>query len=356
MTLRLILVGLGARAQFWMRVIRDNPDCTIVGLIDPSEAARERALAQWPDAVASADLDIVGKVEADAIVLITPPSGREAQMEAACRAKLPILAEKPLADSVPLARRYVEMAEEAGIPLMVGLNFRYLPVTQKTKSLFATTVGKPEFSRFTYERWRDGTLARLNKYPLTMAQPMLWEQSIHHFDLMRYVYESEVVSVSAKTFNPSWSMYADDANVSALFTFANGVIVNYQGTWQSNWEQPGFTWRHDCAKGVVMQNDQFGDLHYALLHDENLTEVALPPYEQWYHDAVLLLEAFVAALKGEAELQCSGRDHLRSLEMVEACIISSTEQRTVDITEFGAAKGPEREVLRLAPTLRPERA
>lgn len=349
MTLRLILVGLGARAQFWMRVIKDNPDCTIVGLIDPSEAARERGLAQWPNATASADLDIVGKIEADAIVLITPPGGREAQMEAACRAKLPILAEKPLADSVPLAKRYVEMAEEAGVPLMVGLNFRYLPVTQKTMSLFDTTVGKPEFSRFTYERWRDGTLARLNKYPLTMAQPMLWEQSIHHFDLMRYVYQSELVSVSAKTFNPSWSMYADDANVSALFTFANGVIVIYQGTWQSNWQEPGFTWRHECAEGVVMQNDQFGDLHFALRHDKQLTSVELPPYEQWYNDAVLLLEAFVAALKGEAELQCSGRDHLRSLHMVEACIISSTENRTVDITEFGAESGSNEKVVRSNP-------
>ena len=64
MTLRIILVGLGARAQFWMRVIRENPDCTIVGLIDPSEAARERAKAQWPDAAASADLSLVGQVEA----------------------------------------------------------------------------------------------------------------------------------------------------------------------------------------------------------------------------------------------------------------------------------------------------
>jgi len=356
MTLRLILVGLGARAQFWMRVIRDNPDCTIVGLIDPSEAARERALAQWPEAIASADLEIVGKIEADAIVLITPPGGREAQMEAACRAKLPILAEKPLADSVPLAKRYVEMAEEAGIPLMVGLNFRYLPVTQKTMSLFGTTVGKPEFSRFTYERWRDGTLARLNKYPLTMAQPMLWEQSIHHFDLMRYVYQSELVSVYAKTFNPSWSMYADDANVSALFTFANGVVVNYQGLWQSNWQEPSFTWRHECTQGVIVQNDQFGDLHYALQQDAALTSVALPEYEQWYHDAVALLEAFVAALKGEAELQCSGRDHLRSLQMVEACIISSTENRSVDIAEFGAASGPNGKVSRSNPAPQPEQA
>lgn len=337
MTLRFILVGLGARAQYWMRVLRDNPDCTIVGMVDPSETARARALEQWPDAVASADLSIVGAVAADAILLATPPGGREAQMEAACRAGLPILAEKPLADDVDLAARYVAMAEAAGVPLMVGLNFRFLPVTQKTRELFDTTVGQPEFSRFTYERWRDGRLARLNKYPLTMAQPMLWEQSIHHFDLLRYVYRSEPVQVYARSFNPSWSMYADDANVSALFTFANGMTVNYQGLWQSGWQQPGFTWRHDCKDGVVMQNDQFGDLHFARHGDADLTAVPLPPYEQWYDDAVMLLAAFVAALKGEAELTCTGRDHLHSLRMVEACIVSSREGRAVDPAELRSA-------------------
>jgi predicted dehydrogenase len=327
--LRIILVGLGARAQFWMRVIRENPDCTIVGLIDPSEAARERALAQWPEAKASASLELVGQVEADAILLATPPGGREAQMEAACRAKLPILAEKPLADSVALAQRYVEMAEDAGVPLMVGLNFRFLPVTQRTLQLIDDTVGKIAFSRFTYERWRDGWLARLNKYPLTMDQPMLWEQSIHHFDLMRYVLKAEPVEIYAKTFNPPWSMYRDDANVSALFTFDDGAIVNYQGTWQSNWKTPGFEWRSECERGVIVQKDQFGDLNYALRDQDDLTPVPLPPYEQWINDAVALLASFVAALRGTAPLLCTGRDHLNSLRMVQACILSSQSGQAI---------------------------
>lgn len=340
--LRIILVGLGARAQFWMRVIRENPDCTIVGLVDPSEAARSRALEQWPNAIAAADVSLLGQVEADAVLLATPPGGREAQMEAACAAGLAILAEKPLADSVELAARYVEMAEAAGVPLMVGLNFRFLPVTQQAIRLFDETVGAPEFARFTYERWRDGWKPNFNKYPLTMDQPMLWEQSIHHFDLMRYVYKSEPVQVFGKTFNPSWSMYRDDANVSALITFANGVTVNYQGLWQSNWQAPGFQWRSECARGVVIQNDQFGELNYALHGDAALTSVPLPPYEQWINDAVALLAAFVDALRGTAPLLCSGRDHLNSLRMVQACVLSSKLGQAIDPADLDL--GAKREI------------
>ena len=39
---------------------------------------------------------------------------------------------------------------------------------------------------------------------------MLWEQSIHHFDLMRYCYQAEVRSVQATTWNPPWSLYRDE--------------------------------------------------------------------------------------------------------------------------------------------------
>ncbi len=328
--LRIILVGLGARAQFWMRVVRENPQCTIVGLIDPFEDARTRALAQWPEATASGDLDLITQLDADVVLLATPPGGRERQIELACEAGLAILAEKPLADSVERAARYVAMAEYAGVPLSVGLNFRFLPVTQHTLGLFADMVGPPEFGRFTYERWRDGWKPNFNKYPLTMDQPMLWEQSIHHFDLMRFVYRSEPISVFGSTFNPSWSMYRDNANVSALIRFANGVEVNYQGLWQSNWQKPGFQWRTECQKGVVVQNDQFGDLNYALHADAELTSVSLPPYEQWINDAKSLLDAFVAAMRGTAPLPCTGRDHLNSLRMVQACIVSSRQGQAVN--------------------------
>jgi predicted dehydrogenase len=333
--IRIILVGLGARAQYWLQVIAASSDCELVGLVDPLPAARKRAAEKCPGVAVVAELgDIIGRVEADAVLLASPPGGRERQMELAVGAGLPILAEKPLADSVASAARYVAMAAAAGVPLMVGLNFRYLPVTRAAMQLFTDRVGAPEFARFTYERWRDGRMPHINKYPLTMAQPMLWEQSIHHFDLLRYVYRSEPVEIFARTFNPSWSMYADDANVSALITLANGVTISYQGTWASNWSKFGFEWRTECALGTVIQADQFGALSYAFREDPALTPVPLPPYEQWMDDAADLLAAFIGALRHEHELQCSGADHLKSLRMVEACILSAQTGRAINPSDL----------------------
>nr|MCU0909155.1 Gfo/Idh/MocA family oxidoreductase [Paracoccaceae bacterium] len=197
--LRILMVGLGARSRVWRQVIDADPRARLVGVADsdPARAAAVGAETGLPHATDLATL--AAKAPADAVILVTPPFGRAPQITAACTARLAILAEKPLADSLPEAETFVAQTQAAGVPLMVGLNFRYLAVTQALKTLFAPDrLGPPAFGRFLYERWRDGHQPHINRYPLTMRHPMLWEQSIHHFDLMRYVYASEPVAISAR--------------------------------------------------------------------------------------------------------------------------------------------------------------
>ncbi len=335
--IRLIVVGLGARAHTWLKVAGDNPDITIVALCDPDPAARAQASAQFPDLPIGADITDVIATGADAALLATPPDNRDAQIEACCQHGIAILAEKPLSDSVAAAARFVAMAEAAGIPLIVGLNFRYLAVTQEMRRLLNSgAIGRPEFGRFIYERWRDGTQDWLNSYPLTMQHPMLWEQSIHHFDLMRYVYDAEPEYVQAHTFNPSWTMYASDANVAALIGFKGGFHVTYQGTWQSGHEPMNFNWRTDGSEGIVVQQEMFGGLAWAKRMEKSLTPVPLPEHFAWITDAEALLGRFVAMLRGSVPFECTGRDHLQSLLMLEACILASDRRATVTIDEVRA--------------------
>ena len=162
---------------------------------------------------------------------------------------------------------------------------------------------------------------------------MLWEQSIHHFDLMRFVYGVEPVCISARTFNPSWSMYDGDANVGALITFTGGLEVTYQGTWAGNWQKMGFEWRTECQRGVALQQEMFGALSYAIRDDPELTPVPLPESEPWVDDARALLADFVSHFRKGIPLPCPGTDHLNSLRMVEACIRSSNGEGTVSLCE-----------------------
>jgi predicted dehydrogenase len=337
MTLRILLAGLGVRGRHWAEVITRSPRTEIAAYVDPNPTAIERTAAEYGECPSfeTVEAALASSKDIDAVVLANPPIGREAQVRASTERGLPMLIEKPLALSVEEAAYLTEIGEAANVPIMVGLNFRYLGVTKATKQILRDeTVGSASFARFTYERYRDGNRPDLNKYPLKMDQPMLWEQSIHHFDLMREVYQSEPVSVMSQTWNPPWSMYESDANVAALFTFENGMIVNYQGTWQSGWAEPQFEWRTDCTNGVISQRHQFGDLFYAQRFDNGLKPIVLPPHEQWITETAGLLDAFVDTVADNEPLQCSARDHLTSLAMVEACILSSRENRSVSIAEI----------------------
>lgn len=336
-TVRVILAGVGVRGRHWAEVLRRAPRAEIAAYCDPNPSALAAACERYGQrpTFESAEAALASLDGVEALLLANPPLGRESQVRAACARGIPMLIEKPLALDVNEAAHLVAIAEASNVPLMVGLNFRYLDVTLETMRLLAEgTVGAAAFGRFTYERWRDGNRPDLNKYPLRMDQPMLWEQSIHHFDLMRYVYGREPVSIMARTWNPPWSMYQSDANVAALITFANGMIVNYQGTWQAAWQEPHFEWRTDCTHGVIVQAHQFGALQYAQKHDQTLTRVNLPPHETWITETARLWDAFERSVLDGAPLACSGRDHLMSLAMVQACALSSAENRAVAIQEI----------------------
>jgi Predicted dehydrogenases and related proteins len=109
--LRLILVGLGARSRTWRRVIGADPRLAVVGLVETNPAALAEAAARYPAAVTGATLaEVAARTPADAVLLMTPPGGRDDQIAAACAHRLAILAEKPLADSVAAAEAHVAAA------------------------------------------------------------------------------------------------------------------------------------------------------------------------------------------------------------------------------------------------------
>ena len=208
---------------------------------------------------------------------------------------LPLLAEKPLSLELEEAVQIVDLARAHGTPLAVGLNFRFLPVSQKVRELVTQeVVGAPGFGQFVYQRNRDGMLPHLNKYPLTMQHPMMLEQSIHHLDLIRFCYDRRVEEIACRTWNPPWSMYAHDSNVNCLLGMAGGLEVNYLGTWTGGWNSLQFEWRTDCAGGVIVQRELFENLAWAKMEDPELQPIPLPPCQAFFDDTAALWQAFIA--------------------------------------------------------------
>lgn len=334
--LRVLQVGLGNRGRMWASIIEGRDDVTHSGVVDVDPARLEAFRWSHPDIPVFPALETaLASTEGGAVLLVTPPSDRLIQARRIFAAGLPLLAEKPLTLDLGEAVQIVELARQAELPLMVGLNFRYLPVSRKTRELIARKIlGEPGFGQFVYLRNRDGRRPELNKYPLTMRHPMMLEQSIHHLDLIRYCYDREVLQVMCRTWNPGWSMYAHHSNVSCLLTLAGGLEVNYLGTWTSGWDQLEFQWRTDCADGVIVQRQLFEDLATARMEDHGLTPIELPACRPFYDDSDALLSAFINHVRYGSALECSGADHLLTLALCFAAIESSETGRAVELREF----------------------
>ena len=331
---RIALVGLGVRGHHWRSALEENPVTELLGVVEV------RPVAAGGDIPFFDSIEQVIAAGPDGVIVATPPPTHLRIVEAFLKARIPVLCEKPLSETLEEARSMTKLAGQTRTPLLVGMNFRYVAASRGLRRLVeCREYGDPMFGEFTYIRNRDGRRADLNDYPLTMPDPMLIDQSIHHLDLMRYVYGREVESVSAVTWNPGGSVYASDSCVAAILGFEGGLVVTYLGTWTSGTNRFDFRWRTDMEKGVLIQAEQFGDvLAAARVPESGLTgplfdiETEQPrpmgfgPTTPFVDDTARLLAHFVTVIEEGKEPEPSGADHLLTLNLVES-IKEAADQR-----------------------------
>lgn len=351
---RVVLVGAGVRGGVWARVIAGSPWAELAGLVDRDEARARRARDDFAtgvpvrrdlaSALAGADID------ADAVVIATPPVSHHGLVRRALAHRLHVLCEKPLSEDLDEVVDLIARARGARRHLLVGMNFRYLPSSRRIRRCVrAGELGALSYAHFTYHRQRDGNRDDLNDYVMSMAHPMLLEQSVHHFDLLRYCYGAEVESLVCDAWRPSWSTYEGDCCVSVLFRFENGVRANYLGTWTAAWNRMDFRWRSEFERGALIQREQFEDLVRVDLDRglglrgpnfkgdadaERPVAEALEACVPFVDDTRRLLAEFLGAVRGEAEPVTTGADHLETLLLVHGCIESLERGEWVSIAEL----------------------
>lgn len=341
---RILIAGLGVRGRQWVEAVERSRLSTLVGAMDVNEAAARTTAAPGYTSLDQA----LDETRPDLVILATPPEVHSVQAKAALDRGIPVLCEKPLCETAMEAAELARYARNKKTLLLVGMNFRYLPVSRRLRRIVAEqTLGLPMYSLFDYVRNRDGRRADLNSFPLEMDQPMLYEQSVHHIDVMRYVLGREVVSVQARTWNPPTSVYRDDSCVGALLEFEGGLIVNYLGTWTSGTNRIKFEWRIDFERGVTSQSQQFSGLSMATLDPaaaltgplfsssaEPPRRVRLPPVVAFRTETRDLLEHGIRAAAGTEAPGPTAADHLRTLVVLDAIVDSSRSGRRLVISEI----------------------
>jgi predicted dehydrogenase len=310
--MKVIQVGIGGMGNAWLQAVQASPHVEFAGFVEVSETiAREQVQKYGLDgSLIFKSLDeALRQVQADGVINVTPPRFHKAVSITALEAGLPVLSEKPLADTRQAALDIVEAANRTGVLHMVTQNYRYKPPIQTLKkalrsgdmgAIGALHVGffkGPHFGGFREE----------------MPYPLIIDMSIHHFDLMRFLLESDPVAVFGRSWNPPWSWFRGDASASVLLDFANGASVSYDGSWCSQGRETTWNadWRFECANGVVTMVDDRVYTHTTGQQATLVDTVAMERTDQAY----LLQEFYEAVTQGKPAVTTC-QDNIKSLGVV----------------------------------------
>jgi len=335
--LRLIQCGVGGMGRTWWHdATGKSPDFELVAIVDIDDAA----LAEAGEAL-SLDASkrfkslesALEKVQADAVLTVTPPAVHVEHAKIAFARGLHLLTEKPIAPDLAGAKKMVELAERAGKQLSVAQNYRYSSPMSRLKSLLdEKLVG--EFGHGHIDFYIPGDFT--GSFRETMQFPLLVDMAIHHLDLIRYITGRNITKVTAQTFNPPWSWFDHHAGLNMLMELEGGVPFSYSGDWSAKGRSTAWngTWRLQCAQGSLHLDGEKISIDRCEMWGKNKTSEPVDIPELSPKAQAALLRHFAESIRTGNPPATSGRDNLWSFAAVMAGVKSASEGRTVEVGEL----------------------
>lgn len=337
--LRLIQAGVGGHGRGWFfNTTSQSDDFELVALVDPNGEALNKAgdHINLPADRRFADLaDAVKRVEADAVLSVTPPVVHPLHAQIAFENQLHLLVEKPLAENLATARKMVEQAELANRQLMVGQNRRWDPEPSFLKQIFDEKpfgdFGHGHVDFFLPADFR-------GSFRESMRHVLLVDMTVHHIDLARHILGRDIAKVYAEDFNPAWAaeggFYQHGAALRMILTMEDGTKLSYAGDWSAkgppnSWQG---AWRLQCAGGAISFDDRLGGVELATCEQwAGQVRREIRPIPKVPASQGQLLSAFAESIRTNTPGLTSGRDNLKTIAAVFAAVESCETGRTVEV-------------------------
>jgi predicted dehydrogenase len=133
------VVGAGYWGPNLFRNFRSSPEWDLVALCDLDESRARRVIGSRSAVDIETSLDkLLARDDIEAIAIATPAASHSEIALAAIEAGKHVLVEKPLADSLVVARAMVEAAQARGVVLMTDHTYCYTPVVQTMRELICS--------------------------------------------------------------------------------------------------------------------------------------------------------------------------------------------------------------------------
>ena len=324
--MKIIQAGLGGHGRTWLTLLQReaaaNDAVELVAVVDPSEWARTVAAEDGiPATQIFTSLDEALKfVEADAVLIVTPPATHREVATIALEAGKHVLIEKPLATTVEDAKALADLAAACNLTLMVSQNYRFQPPVRTLQRLIAGGAhGTPLSIEITFMK-DSRTFWPPENFRYSMEHPLLLDMSIHHLDMLRAISGRNATAITVGSWKVPDSLYQGDVALSAIITLEGGIPVTYRGNWASTGPQTTWNadWRILTDKGRLTWINWTGDdrENQIIWQPFDGTESILPANPLAITGFDGSFHAFLESLRTGEPPETNAYDNLHSLEML----------------------------------------
>lgn len=340
---RFIQVGCGGFGGLWLQWFM--PRIVEMGLAKPVAVVdvnpdtfetAQRVYGLTPEKCYTDGAKAFEENEADFAIIVVPPEHHEKYVDLALAHQMDILSEKPIADSMEACCRVYRNVTAAGRKMAVTMSHRF----DQDKQSLERLIKSGEFGKLDYvigrNTWDCRQAPKWGAFRYKIADPLLIEGTVHHFDIIRSLTGSNARTVYARTWNPEWSDFAGDSQALITVEMENGVKVFYEGAKSNASGLNGWGndyWRAECDKGTLeLDNRRLRVIQRDLHFNAAIEERPLEYQEQWMNP--WLAEMFVRWLHGEPEPPNTLQDNIQCCALLFAAIHSAHTGQPVDVQEF----------------------
>src|SRR3954467_1459196 len=342
---RIAVAGAGLIGRRHIEEIDASSTAQLAAVVDPGPAAAEVA-DRFGVPLYRSLRGLFDAEKPDGIILATP-NQLHVDLGLECvAAGVPVLVEKPIGDTVQGATKLVEAAEAAGVPLLTGHHRNYSPIMATAREIvqsgvlgsIVAVVGTALFYKpDDYFDVGDGWRRQPGGGPILL-------NLIHEVNNLQSLI-GDVVRVQATTSSATRGFPVEDT-AAMVFTFAGGALGTFllsdTAASPRSWEQ---TSQENTSYAAYPDEDCYhlAGTHGSLSVPTMRLRVFRGSRSWWepFEPTTVELQRsdplanqvahFAAVIRGEVEPLCTGRDGLKTLQVVDAVVESARTGQPVEL-------------------------
>lgn len=344
MPVRIAIAGAGLIGKRHVQAVERSKAVVVSAIVDPDPEAKDFAAESGRNWYASI-ADMLAADPPDGVIVATPNRMHVENGLECVRAGIPVLVEKPIADTARSAVRLVDEADRLGVPVLVGHHRRHNPLIRAARAQIESgAIGDIIAVQAACWLYKPDDYFKVTWRTQPGAGP-IFINLIHDIDLLRYLV-GDIVSVQAAETSHARNHDVEDT-AAIIARFANGALgtVTVSDTIVAPWsweltaaENPAYPVTDETCyfiggtrgsleipKGKIWtQGEERG--WWQPIHQTSYDVAERDPLDEQ-------IAHFCKVIAGTEQPVVSGREGLKSLQVVEAIKASARDGVCVNLTD-----------------------